>query len=116
MPILSKRLKFLRTRFGLSQEDLARKAGTTQQAIQQAEKGRARQPRYLPALAQALDIPLEWMMTGALPPHDAANSNKASKLSLHGLKEDDELLQTYYAMPKKDRDLIYELMKSRAKK
>ena len=45
MSKLSARLKYIRAHHDLSQAELAEKAGTTQQAIQQAEKGKARQPR-----------------------------------------------------------------------
>ena len=64
MPKLSDRIKYIRKLRDLSQAQLAEMAGTTQQAIQQAEKGRARQPRYLHQLAQALGVPANWMVVG----------------------------------------------------
>ena len=40
---------------------LGKLVGTTQQAIQQAEMGKARQPRYLHVIARELDIPVDWI-------------------------------------------------------
>lgn len=111
MPKLSDRLKYIRQYHGLSQVELAEKAATTQQAIQQAEKGKARQPRYLHRLAQELEISVEWMIFGraeegtkkAEPVHNNAGLNDKSS----------DVLDSFFAMPEKDQQLIYELMQSR---
>lgn len=110
-PKLSDRLKYIRTMHGLSQAELAQKAGTTQQAIQQAEKGKARQPRYLHQLAKNLDIPIEWMMFGS-----AEEQAKKSALKNALNDQSNDVLESFFAMPKKDQRLIYELMQSRQKK
>jgi len=111
MPQLSDRLIFVRKIFNLSQVDLAQKAGTTQQAIQQAEKGKARQPRYLNRLAHELDIPVEWMVFGEA--HEDDNKKPPSK-SVNGLREEhSEVIDNFFAMPETDQKLILELMKSR---
>lgn len=112
MPKLSERLKFLRHLHDLSQAELAEKAGTTQQAIQQAEAGKARQPRYLHKLAQELDISVEWMVFG-----QASESNDKN-LQKHGAGFDDkasDVLQNFFSMPEEDQELIFQLMKSRQK-
>lgn len=113
MPKLSDRLKYIRQRHNLSQAELAQKAGTTQQAIQQAENGKARQPRYLHRLAQSLDISIEWMIFG-----DAVDMQEESQdKKTMGLNDKSaDVLQNFFAMPEKDQQLIYELMKSRQKK
>lgn len=111
-PKLSDRLKYIRKLHNLSQAELADIAGTTQQAIQQAEKGKARQPRYLHKLSQALDIPVEWMVFGQQD-HQVKNS------SFHASGMNDkaaDVLENFYAMPKKDQELIFELMQARKKK
>ena len=109
MPKLSDRLKYIRQSYGLSQDELAAKAGTTQQAIQQAEKGKARQPRYLHNLANALEIDVEWVIfgtvEGAVKPIETQNDGLEDSAS--------DVLNKFYAMPEKDQELIYELMKSR---
>lgn len=114
MPKLSERLQYIRKLHNLTQMELAEKAGTTQQAIQQAEKGKARQPRYLHRLAQVLDIPIDWLIFG-----------EAQESPSYPLRQDDkngfgekssDVLDSFFSMPEKDQKLIYELMKSRQKK
>ena len=113
MPNLADRLKYIRKYHNLSQVELAEQAGTTQQAIQQAEKGKARQPRYLHHLAQALDIPIDWMIFGDAVKNDSSSGTKIPK----GFNEkSSDILETFFSMPKKDQKLIHELMKSRQKK
>lgn len=113
MPKLSERLKYLRSYYNLSQAELAEKAHTTQQAIQQAEKGKARQPRYLHRLAQELEISVDWLVFG-----DATNNSMDIKpAKLDGLNDkSSEVLNSFFSMPEKDQKLIYELMQSRKDK
>lgn len=113
MPKLSDRLKYLRAHYNLSQAELAEKAGTTQQAIQQAEKGKARQPRYLHKLAKNLDISVDWLIFG-----EELQSSSFSKNVNHNELNDQsaDVLGQFFAMPEADQKLIYELMKSRQKK
>lgn len=110
MPKLSERLKFIRAEMNLSQVELAEKAGTTQQAIQQAEKGKARQPRYLHKLAQALDIDVDWVIFG-----ETSQSQKPKTAEQNsGLNDkSSDVLDSFFSMPEKDQKLIYELMQSR---
>ncbi len=110
MPKLSDRLKHIRASLNLSQVELSNLVGTTQQAIQQAEMGKARQPRYLHKLAQVLELPVEWVLFGEI-------EDKKSKLSSGNVFQEKsiEVLENFYAMPKKDQDLLFELMKSRKK-
>lgn len=113
MPQLSDRLMFVRKIFNLSQVELAQKAGTTQQAIQQAEKGKARQPRYLNRLAHELELPVEWVVFGeAQEEHD----HKITPNTINGLREEhSEVIDNFFAMPETDQKLILELMKARKK-
>lgn len=110
LPELADRLKYVRAVKGLSQIDLARIAETTQQAIQQAEAGKARSPRYLHRLSLELDIPYEWLTMNIMP--EKAKAGRAQGLSEKG----HEVLENYFAMPKKDQALLLELMKTRRKK
>ena len=113
MPKLSERLKYIRAELGLSQVELADKAGTTQQAIQQAEKGKARQPRYLHKLAQELEVDVDWLIFGdALQAQKTASTHKNSGLN----DKSSDVLDSFFSMPQKDQDLIYELMQSRKDK
>lgn len=113
MPKLSERLKYVRQLHNLSQAELADKAGTTQQAIQQAEKGKARQPRYLHKMAQSLDLPVNWLVFGEAVIEEEKQDEK-KQLGLDDKSSD--VLENFFAMPEKDQKLIYELMKSRQKK
>jgi len=110
IPTLAERLKHIRKVKGLSQIELADIAGTTQQAIQQAEAGKAQNPRYLHKLALALGIPYEWLTMNLVP-------EKKGKESVSGFSEKGkEVLDNFFAMPKKDQSLMLELMKARQKK
>lgn len=111
IPDLAERIKYIRKIKNLSQIDLARIAGTTQQAIQQAESGKAQSPRYLHKIAMELDIPYEWL-TMNIQPDRKSKDNKSSGFSEKGK----DVLDTFFAMPKKDQALLLELMKSRQKK
>lgn len=109
MPALADRLKYLRQFHNLSQVELAQIAGTTQQAIQQAESGKARQPRYLHQVARALSIPVDWMVLG-----HAVEGPSKTNVEQEGLQDKaSDVLENFFAMPEKDQELIYELMKSR---
>ena len=113
MSKLTERLKYVRSYYNLSQTEMADHAGTTQQAIQQAETGKARQPRYLHRLAQSLSIPIDWMIFGEAVKDDVGISFS----NANGLNDKSaDILENFYAMPAKDQKLIYELMKARQKK
>ena len=109
IPDLAGRLRHIREIKGLSQLELAEIAGTTQQAIQQAEAGKARNPRYLHKLALALDIPYEWLTMNMMPERKIGQAGGFSE-------KGKEVLDSFYSMPKKDQTLLLELMKSRRKK
>lgn len=110
IPDLSERLKYIRKIKGLSQIELARLCDTTQQAIQQAEAGKAQNPRYLHKLALVLDIPFEWITMNLVP--EKTKSQNTAGFSDKGR----EVLDSFFSMPKKDQALLLELMKTRGKK
>lgn len=64
-----------RTELGLTQTELAEKAGTTQQAIVQLESGKTKRPRYLPELAKALNCDIQWLLDGTGATLDSNVSN-----------------------------------------
>lgn len=108
LPELGERLKYIRKVKGMSQIDLAKICNTTQQAIQQAEAGKARNPRYLHTLSLALDIPYEWLTMNLMP----GRKNEMQGFSEKGK----DVLDTFFAMPRKDQALLLELMKTRRNK
>lgn len=104
---LSGRLKYIRKEMGLSQVDVAKMAKTTQQAIQQAEVGKARNPRYLARLAKQLGIPHEWLALNVID----VQSKETNVLTAR----ENELVSNFRDISKKEQDLMIELIKSRKK-
>ncbi len=58
------RVKARREELRLTQSELATRAGTTQQSIEQLESGKTKRPRYLPELARALSIDPDFLLHG----------------------------------------------------
>lgn len=61
---LSDRVKQRRAELGMTQAQLAEKAGTTQQGIVSIESGRTKRPRNLLEIAKALQSDPVWLMDG----------------------------------------------------
>ena len=61
---ISSRVKSKRIQLGLNQAELAQKVGTTQQSIEQLENGKTKRPRFLPELASALGVSVDWLLNG----------------------------------------------------
>lgn len=64
MLTLPSRLRALRKAAGLTQKELADKAGCSQQTLVDLEGGRAAWSRFMPAIAEALDTSVEYLQTG----------------------------------------------------
>ena len=63
------RLKFARKVRGISQIELAKKVGISQQGVQRLEVGKVKNTRRLVQIAYFLDVSLEWLMFGeGVPP------------------------------------------------
>lgn len=61
---LAQRLIKSRTDKGLSQQELAKSSGVSQQTISSIESGKIKSSRFVIDLAIALEVNLEWLMTG----------------------------------------------------
>ncbi|EIX9440359.1 helix-turn-helix domain-containing protein [Klebsiella pneumoniae] len=61
---IANRVKSQREALGLTQTELAIRSKTSQQAIEQLENGKTKRPRYLPELANALNVTIEWLLEG----------------------------------------------------
>lgn len=61
MTIIGDRTKQRRESLDISQPELARLVGVSQQSIDQLEKGDVQRPRYLPDLAVALSVSMAWL-------------------------------------------------------
>lgn len=62
---IASRVRFKRDELGLTQTELAERAGTSQQAIEQLENGKTQRPRYLPELANVLGVTVDWLVKGS---------------------------------------------------
>ena len=67
--MIGKRLKQAREYLGLTQEELAELVNISQTAIYKIEDGITQQPRSINKLAEALQVPPEWLQYGINPPH-----------------------------------------------
>lgn len=75
------RIKYARELRGLSQEELAERSGVSQTSITDVERGRSKMPRGLNKIAKALQVSVEWLMTGdgmAPDPDDPAPVKESS--------------------------------------
>ena len=64
MTTLGERIETARKLAGFEQEDLAEKVGLTQQAISRIESGLTKNPRNLTAIAKALNVSVNFLLTG----------------------------------------------------
>lgn len=61
---MAKRLEWSRKQKGLSQADLGAKLCVSQGAIEKAENGKTRKPKFLPEAAHVLGVPYSWLSLG----------------------------------------------------
>jgi phage repressor protein C with HTH and peptisase S24 domain len=61
---LGARVRQCRLSLNWSQAELARRIGVKQQSVDQLESGKVSRPRYIVELAEALNVPLEWLRHG----------------------------------------------------
>lgn len=61
---LGQRLKYLRNKQGITQQELAKAAGTSQDVIQKIENGKSLRPRNIEKLAEVLDSSPAWLQFG----------------------------------------------------
>lgn len=61
---LGERLRACRRERGLTQEQLAERADTTQAVIQKIENGKSLRPRKIDKIAAALEVKAAWLMFG----------------------------------------------------
>lgn len=61
---LAGRLKASRLRLGLSQAEVALRAGMKQTSYSELERGRSKRTGHLAELASALNVDLRWLATG----------------------------------------------------
>jgi transcriptional regulator with XRE-family HTH domain len=67
MKTLAERIKYARLKLGLTQEDVAKEASMTQQGYRDIEIERSKRPRNIQKIAEALNVPLQWLQFGIGP-------------------------------------------------
>lgn len=64
MKTLAERLSTALAAMNLSEAELARRVGVTQQAINSVANGNTKRPRYIGEIAKALDTTVDWLLNG----------------------------------------------------
>jgi len=88
---------------GLTQQQLAEKAGISQQAVGHAESGLRENPRVLPKIAQALGVPEPWLRYGPeeLAAMDASTIDLATRIIALSEEDREFMMQSLKMLEKK---------------
>lgn len=83
LPSLAARLKYAMAERGIKQDALATLAGCSQTAVQKLASGKSKtgKSRFLPAIARALNVDIDWLELGKTPPLRAAENSNVYRLS-----------------------------------
>ncbi len=65
---IAERVAYARSTMGWNQTELATEIGIRAQAIQQIEDGKTKRSRYLPDIAEACQVPFNWILKGGKLP------------------------------------------------
>lgn len=95
---LAFRLRQARKNAGMTQQELADRAGMTRDAIAKIETGQSQQTRKIMAIAKALDVSAAWLQFGV---------EEIDTLS----KDSIEFALAYQKLPKDQQETIDKLMK-----
>lgn len=87
MDTIGKRVYYARERRGLTQDELARHSGVTQQTIFLIEADKIKRSKYLPEIAQVLRVRWEWLLEG-VGQMDRAQTRKRPKRRRGGLTQE----------------------------
>lgn len=94
---------------GWSQAELARRIGVTQQTVQQWVHGRSSpKPASIDKLVEVTGHPAHWFM---LPPTEGDQITTPDTMKIGPMERD--LLQTFNAFPKEDREQMLREMKEK---
>ena len=78
---LGEKIREARRGRGWSQADLARESGVSQPAILKIEKSMTRQSKFLPAVLQALDLPLSLLTEGRAEAVELPDPERSRRLA-----------------------------------
>jgi transcriptional regulator with XRE-family HTH domain len=118
MDTLGKRIKTRREELELDQVELARRAGVSQPTLANLESGKNQRTKFLPELARALNVSVEWLDTGS-----GAKETVRQMKVYSGEQEDEEprmddvieLLALFQQCSPRGRDNILDLARAAAK-
>lgn len=91
LPTLAARIDYAMKQRGFTQQQLAEAASTSQTTIQKLCSGKSRESKKLHAIAKALQVSAEWLLTGEIPlqaagTHDAPGEDSVTVLGATGRK------------------------------
>ena len=101
LPTLAERVRYVRRIMGLTQQQLADRAGAgvTRNIVHQVELGKSKRPRQMEQIAKALDVTPTWLAFG--------------QEDFDGLDAGDmALIKAYNQLPADDRAKVKDLIKN----
>lgn len=107
---LADRLVQARTDRGLSQEDVAKSAGMTQQSYSDLERGISKRTTRIGSLAHALGVDAYWLETGSGVPRALARVADDAGGYVVQSAEDQSLIQIILGLAKEKRAALHALL------
>ena len=80
LPELADRLSYAMSQRNLVQEALAVAVGCSQASIQKLASGRTQKSRFLPAIARALQVDIDWLELGKMPSTSSSDASGPYRL------------------------------------
>ena len=109
--MIGETVRKLRERKGLSQAELGKMVGASQQNIAQLESNEVKQPRYLSALAKALGLSIDKLYSMAEggdniqpPPLHLVREDNATEYKSSQIRKD--FIESYASLSEEDLDLV----------
>ena len=104
---LAERVVWKRKAMGLQAVDLAKIINITPTSLNHVEMGNVQQPRYMKALADALDTSIEWLINGSEEPHVVRISEHVSIVSVDTPIKPDSNFDYYVVKIERDKKPFY---------
>lgn len=113
MNTLAERLKFIRKKRQLTQQELSKKSGASQQIISGIESGKVETTNEIFNLAEALEVEPKWLATGKgnmnLPKHSAEDKKILASLNELTLDQKQKFIQEIEEQKRQNELIIQEL-------
>lgn len=92
MDMIGDTVKRLRTRRGMTQEELAKALSVKQQNIEQLENGKVEQPRYMKKLSDFFGVSLDQLYSGEIDSECAGEGRRQAHQQIDGLTNEQCLI------------------------